>query len=166
MMLFLVFSLLNTKHRAGQHKVEIGSTGANGKEPAWRLNSRVEVSNGWILDLISLITIKRRAWQEASLRNCFQTCGWISSIYFIFTAGEQICKCVSFSPVNQSVKSVIIQQICLKDLLFTGTRSKLGWGGEGYRKIGDTTFALEEFKICEVEVELRQDGEADRQSHP
>lgn len=145
--------------------MEIGSTGANGKEPAWRLNFRVEVSNGWIFDLIPLITIKRRAWQKASLRNCFQTCGWISSIYFIFTAGEQICKCVSFSPVNQSVKSVIIQQICLKDLLFTGTRSKLGWGGEGYRKIGDTTFVLEEFKIYEVEVELRQDGEADRAIH-
>lgn len=51
----------------------------------------------------------------------------------------------------------------MKDLLFTGTRSKLGWGGEVYKKIGDTTFALEEFKICEVEVELRPDGEADRQ---
>lgn len=53
----------------------------------------------------------------------------------------------------------------MRDLLFTGTRSKLGWGGEGYRKIGDTTFALEEFKICKVEVELRQDGEADRAIH-
>ena len=42
----------------------------------------------------------------------------------------------------------------------------MGWGGEVYKKIGDTTFALEEFKICEVEVELRLDGEADRQSHP
>lgn len=91
---FLVFSLLNTEHRIGQHKVEIGSTGANEKEQAWRLNFRVEVSNGWILDLISLITIKRGTWQEALLRNCFQTSGWISSIYFIFTAGEQICKCV------------------------------------------------------------------------
>lgn len=117
-----------------------------------------------MLDLISLITIKRRTWQEALPGTCFQTSGWISSIYFIFTAREQIWKCVSFSPSNQLSQSSFNKSKHLKHLPFTGTRSK--WGGVGYRKMEDTTFALEEFKICRVEVELRQDGEADTHSYP
>lgn len=111
--------------------MEIGSIGANGKEPAWRLNFRVEVSNGWILDLISLIIIKRGTWQEALPTNCFQTSGWISSIYFIFTAGEQICKCVSFSPINQSISKVSHHSTNLLErlaLYWHKEQVGVGWG--------------------------------------
>lgn len=104
--------------------MENGSAGANRDEPAQRLNFRVEVSSGCVLNLISFTIMKRRSWQEALPRTSFQARVWISSIYFIATPREQICKCVSCNPIDQSIKLVIIQQIYLKDLLFTRTRNK------------------------------------------